>query len=383
MQYSILDIMKVIANIKLKPSAEQATTLRATLERCNEACNWISKRAYSQKTFGQYSIHHMTYKKCRAEFGLSAQVTVRSIAKVADSYKRNRKTPHKFRKHSAQPYDNRIFRFCDNDIISIWTLEGRQKVPFVCGEHQRKLLPHRKGEVELMFIRDKWYIGVICDVDTPKLITAQDILGIDLGIVNLAVDSDGKTFSGKEISKNYRKHDHRRRNLQKKKTRSAKRKLKKISGNQKRFQKDMNHCISKAIVQKAQRSGSMIALENLKGIRSRIKARRRQRGRLHNWAFAQLRSFIEYKARLAGVPVSSVDPANTSRYCPSCGHTEKFNRKSRDLFECRRCGFAGLADHIAALNIRARAAINQPMVTSECAIQHVLPQLQTSPFAAG
>jgi IS605 OrfB family transposase len=117
----------------------------------------------------------------------------------------------------------------------------------------------------------------------------------------------------------------------------------------------INHLISREIVDLAQRTGRGIALEDLKGIRTRVSAKRQQRARLHNWSFYQLRSFIEYKARLVGIPVFLVDPKNTSRTCPSCGCIDKANRPSQFLFSCVACGYAAPADYTAAWNIRARA----------------------------
>lgn len=101
-------------------------------------------------------------------------------------------------------------------------------------------------------------------------------------------------------------------------------------------------------------------LPYLKGIRLRVTVRRPQRATLHSWAFGQLRAFVTYKAQRAGVAVHLVDPRNTSRTCPACGHCEKGNRKSQASFVCLSCGFAGLADKIAAVNIGRRAPVNVP-----------------------
>lgn len=120
----------------------------------------------------------------------------------------------------------------------------------------------------------------------------------------------------------------------------------------------------KAIVQTAERTSRGIALEDLNGIRARVTARRRQRARLANWPFRQLRSFVAYKARLAGVPVVYVDPRNTSRTCPECGCIDKANRPNQATFSCVSCGYSAAADHNAARMIRARAAVRQPMVAS-------------------
>ena len=145
-------------------------------------------------------------------------------------------------------------------------------------------------------------------------------------------------------------------------TKSAKRHLKKLSGKERRFKRDVNHCISKELVSYAEGTSSAIALEDLKGIRGRITVGRSERSRHSKWAFSELRKFIEYKARLRGVPVIVVDPRNTSRECPLCHYTDRGNRPSRDVFRCLSCGYTAPADYVGALNIRARAAVSQPIV---------------------
>ena len=354
--------MKLIANIKLCPTAEQHTALLQTLETANAACTWIAGQAWASETFGQFKLHKLTYTACRTLFGLSAQMVVRCIAKVADAYKLDRKTRRQFRKHAAQPYDDRIFRFRSDTEISLWTRAGRLTVLYQCGERQRALLAFRKGEVDLMYVGGQWYIACVCDVPDPEEVGMTDVMGIDLGVVNLAVDSHGTVYSGEAVERHRRIYIHRRRNLQRNGTRAAKRKLQKISGKQSRFQRNENHCIAKKVVRTAQRNGWGIALEALHGIRTRIKARRRQRGRLHNWAFHHLRQCITYKARMVGIPVIAVDPRHTSQTCPQCGHVAKANRKSQAEFSCLQCGYAAPADAVAALNIRARVLVNAPMV---------------------
>ena len=122
---------------------------------------------------------------------------------------------------------------------------------------------------------------------------------------------------------------------------------------------DVNHCVAKQLVTTAKDTQRGSAREDLTGIRRRVSVRRRQRATLHSWAFWQLRAFIEYKARRAGVSVALVDPRWTSQRCPKCETIDQRNRKTRDWFLCIQCGFAGPADQIAAENIRW-AAVNQP-----------------------
>ncbi len=136
-------------------------------------------------------------------------------------------------------------------------------------------------------------------------------------------------------------------------------------GRERRFKKDTNHVISKQVVSKAKGTTRLIALEDLKDIRSRVvTVTHGQRDRHGKWAFSELRSFIEYKARMNGVPLVIVDPRNTSRECPKCHTMDKKNRPERNLFRCIECGFSEEADYVAARNIAARAVVvvNQPIV---------------------
>ena len=359
--------MKLVANLRLKPDTEQEATLRDTLERCNEACNWLSGQAFASKIFRQYDLQKAYYYPLREQFGLTAQVAIQCIKKTADSYKVDQKKQRVFRKHAAQPYDDRIVRFMSDDRVSLWVLEGRAKIAYACGGHQRKLMEHRKGEVDLMFVRGKWYLSAVCDFDDPRLLTPDGMLGVDFGIVNIATDSLGAQYSGSKVEAYRERYAKRRATLQRVGTKAAKRRLRLISGKQKRFQKHENHCISKSIVSAAERSRLAIALEDLTHIRVRVKANKEQRKRLHNWGFGQLRAFIQYKARQAGVPVVVVDPRNTSRQCFACGHTDKRNRKTQSEFLCVACGHGNNADHNAAGNISRRGVVNHPMFAHRCA----------------
>jgi IS605 OrfB family transposase len=225
----------------------------------------------------------------------------------------------------------------------------------------------------------------VCELETPDPDASKGWLGVDVGIVNLAVTSDGEVFSGEQLEARRQWYTQRRARLQSVGTKSAKRRLRQLSGKQSRFQKDVNHCISRALVETAQRTGRGIALEDLSGIRSRTRVRRGQRNRHHNWPCYQLRQFVSYKSEMYGVPIQLVDPLHTSQACSVCGHSAKFNRVSRDNFMCSACGHAAPADLNAAINIAARAAVNRPMVSTEVTKDSVncvtvLSQGQTIPL---
>jgi putative transposase len=358
--YTDHNVIRLIAQVKLLPTPEQADALRRTLETAHAACNTISETAWNTQTFRQFPIHRLTYHHIKEAYNLTAQMTVRCIAKVADAYKVDRKVQRTFRPHGSIAYDDRILRWnIHTSSVNLWTVDGRLTIPFICGPRQRELLPTRRGETDLAYVNGQFYLLATCDVEEPMTEDVEGVLGVDLGVTNIATASDGTIHSGKAIKNVRHRHRRLRTKLQQKGTKGSRRRLKQLAGKERRFARHTNHVISKELVQRAQHTRRAIALENLKGIRSRVRVRRSQRAVLHSWAFHQLRSFINYKARLAGVPVHYIDPRNTSRTCPSCGHCEKANRKTQISFLCTSCGTAGLADVIAAENIR-RVAVSLP-----------------------
>lgn len=358
--------MRLTIQLKLQPTPEQAERLRQTLETANAACDMMSRVAWETGTFRQFALHKLIYRDVRVAFGLSAQMAVRCIAKVADAYKLERETQRMFKPLGAVAFDDRILSY-KAAAVSIWTLGGRQTIPFVCGERQRTMLQTQKGETDLVYRHGAWYLFTTCEIVEAAAKPAQNVLGVDLGVTNIATDSDGRIHSGKAIKNVRYRHRRLRTKLQTKGTKGSRRRLRQLAGQERRFATWVNHNLSKEIVAKAEGTQRGIALEDLKAIRTRITARRSQRATLHSWAFYQLRCFISYKAQLLGVPVHFVDPRNTSRTCPQCGCIDKNNRKTQASFICTSCGFAGPADVIAAGNIARRAVVDQPHC-SEAAI---------------
>jgi IS605 OrfB family transposase len=251
--------------------------------------------------------------------------------------------------------------------VSILSTEGRLNVPVVMAPHLTISLDNMKGQADLTLEKNKFFLNVVVEVPEKDPLNPRDMLGVDKGIINIATTSDGDHRSGKEIDKVRIGITKLKQALQKRGTKSAKRHLKKLGKKQSKFQKHTNHVISKKLVALAKGTGRGISLEDLTGILGRITVTKEERQRFGNWSFSQLDSFIVYKALLEGVPVYFVDPRNTSKECHVCGHTEKSNRKSRDLFVCKRCGYIGDADINAAINIAQRgvlahrAAINLPI----------------------
>src|SRR5437868_6980637 len=138
--------VKLIAQVKLNPTKAQAKLLKQTLEQANATCDAISTLAFHSQTFGQYAIHQAYYTQIRQSSGLSAQMVVRCIAKVADAYKLDKKTRRRFTPLGAIAYDDRILTWkTEKQTVNIWTIEGRQLIPYLCGERQKQLLEYRQG----------------------------------------------------------------------------------------------------------------------------------------------------------------------------------------------------------------------------------------------
>jgi putative transposase len=365
---AILLDMKLIAQVKLNPTPKEHASLLQTLEQANTLGNAMSDYAWENKVFGAFKLQKLIYHPMRIESGLTAQVVIRMFAKVADAYKLDKKRKRTLRPHGAIAYDSRIVSwYTDIQRVSIWSVDGRLNMPYQCGDLQRELLKHQRGESDLVYstTTKEFFLLAVCDIPDSTEQETDTALGIDTGVVNIATDSDGDNYSGAPIEYTRKRYAKLRAALQKKGTKSAKRHLKKMSGRQQRFQRDTNHCISKRLVLKAQCTKRMIRLEDLTGIRERTKVSgKTERAKRSNWSFKQLRDFVSYKARMHGVRIELVDPHYTSQRCFACGHIEKGNRRSQSNFLCLKCGHTANADHNASLNIAFWAAVNPPIVGS-------------------
>jgi IS605 OrfB family transposase len=363
--------VKLTLQLQLLPDAQQSKRLLATMERANEAATFAARKGFDAKVFSQPSIHKLAYTEIRSRFGLSAQVAVRAIGKAVECFARDKTKCPVFKPHGAITYDERIFGFKGLDKVSLWALpEGRVVAPLMYGEYQKERFDRIKGQADLIYRKRKFYLYCTVDLPSSAPVVPTNFLGVDLGVANIASDSDGKRYSGSELKSVRHRHRRLRAKLQKKQARAAKRRLKLLSGKERRFATWVNHNISKQIVAEAKRSGRGLKLEDLSGIRGRVKAGRKQRAVLHSWAFSQLLLFLQYKATLAGVTLVTIDPRNTSRECAECGHTAKENRKAQDKFRCRSCGHEAHADSNAARVIAGRAD-RKPAVLSElCGSSH-------------
>ena len=257
-------------------------------------------------------------------------------------------------------YDERLLGWKGPAHVSLLTLQGRQVVAMVYGEYQAGFLPRLKGQVDLVSRNGTFFLYATIDLPEDAPIQPTRFLGVDLGLANIATDSDGNAYTGDTIETVRQRCATHRQTYQATGTKSAKRCLKHMAGTQARFQRWVNHGLAKRLIQYAKDTKAALVLEDLTHIRRRMTVRKRQRARQHNWSFGQLRAFLAYKAQRLGVLVVFVDPRNTSRTCSKCGFVDMRNRRSQAEFSCLGCGFECHADLNAARNLATRGAVSHP-----------------------
>ena len=200
--------MKRIVQTQLLPDRDQAAKLRTVVERFNEAANHVAGVAFEHRTANVFELRKLCYAEIRERFGLSSQMAQLAIKTARDAYCRDRAIRPKFKRHAAVAYDQRIMSFKGIDRVSLLTLDGRVIVPFVLGAYQAEGMTLRKGQSDLVLRKDgKWFLLVTVDVPDGTPVPVTDFIGVDLGLANLATDSDGTRHSGKPIDDVRRKHN--------------------------------------------------------------------------------------------------------------------------------------------------------------------------------
>ena len=374
--------MNLTAQVKLLPDERQVALLTQTMQYFNDACNYVSKIAFKYKVFRHINLHNLKivdditlYYHLRVKYprlnSMHIELVLRKVAnayqtRITTSKKRKRKWKKScsFKEMSGIPYNHLISNYqllvrCGGGVndISVSTIAGRDKIKFSIGDHQCRLflntIPDRNAikEARLIYRNKMFYLNIPVEQAVSEPVITKDSIGVDLGVSNIATTSYGKIYNGDIIENKRLKYQKHRSSLQKCGTKSAKRKLKQVSGREQRFRKDTNHIISKELVAVAKGTASRIVLEDLTHIREQTTVRKQQRARHHGWSFAQLREFIGYKALMEGVEIKIIDPRYTSQRCSSCGHISRSNRKNQYRFSCTGCGHDAHADYNAACNL--------------------------------
>jgi IS605 OrfB family transposase len=325
---------------KLFTTPAIADALKETSERFSDACNHILKRAIEEKTHNAIQLHKLCYTEVRELFNLSANLSVRAIRRVVSSMtklKGRRKQPKQFKPKSID-YDARIFSYREYDkTVSLTTTKGRLRCPMILGQYQRKALEGRNPTSATVINKSGiWYIHIIAQRDVDP-VGGNGIIGIDLGINNIATTSTGLRIAGKQRQDFKKKRAKVRASLQSKGKQSTKKVLKRLSGYEHRRIKHENHVLSKQLVEEAKRHNcAVIRMEQLKDIRTKTKTWNKHLNRMvAGWSFYQLQQFVAYKAALYGIAVEFVNPAYTSQTCHQC---LKLGSRNQERFTCLTCG---------------------------------------------
>lgn len=334
---------------KLKTTPEDEVALDALLIAFAEGCNLALAIANETGKRSRFALQGVSYYRLRRECGLGGTYASKVVARVAAA-----KRPIRlFRPTAADLHRDTCRLIPGADAVNINVNEGRRTIAISAGDYQRNLLAGvRETAGVLVKKRDGFYVHITVKTSNPEP-TGSAPLGVDLGINRILTDSDGNVRSGQRVNYRRTKYQRVRNSLQRKNTKGAKRVLKRLSGRERRFQRDVNHCLSKGLVAYAKADDRVLVMEDLKGIKQRTaKKGKRLRSMMGRWAFYQLREFVTYKAAEAGVTLAFVDPAYTSKTCPKCGC---IGTRAKHSFRCT-CGYRGDADIVGALNIAQKWA---------------------------
>lgn len=343
--------MKRTIAIKLSLSESQLQAFEELQEKFSAACNYVGQIAFEKKERNRVKLHHLAYYLVREKFPeLGAQMSCNAIAKVSQAL-RVLKKPKEilFRKGCSVHFDKRTYSL-KGESLSLFTLQKRASLQLdISSFHKRFLEQGVTREAELVRKGKRWFFHLVLDLPDVPLVSSNEKIGVDFGENVLAALSTGKLFGGGPLRAKRDQFLAHRQRLQSKGTQAAKQRLRKISGKEERMVRHVNHCVAKQIVFDAQKSGcGAIILEDLKNIRERIRAKKRERTRLHRWSFDQLRMFVEYKAASCGIKVLYVSPAYTSK---TCSHCLSLGTRLKHRFYCSNCGSLQHSDLNASRNL--------------------------------
>jgi putative transposase len=377
--------MQRTIRLKLTPTVSQAVNLAETSRQFTAVFNAVCAVGWTEQITDGVKLHHATYYPLKADYpALVSDLLVQARMKATEAVKSafalqraGRKTGMPVSDACPPRYNLHTYKVdWESQTVRLSMIGGRQTIRFDVPDYNATYMGYPTDSADLLFRHGRWWLHVVVTVPAPDVAPIDQVVGVDLGIVRPAVTSNNRFLGQRAWKAVEGRLFHLKRALQKKGTKSAKRHLKRVRHKQARFRRNNDHILSKRIVAAAE-PGATIVLENLTGIRKRSKVRRKTETsrRIHSWSFAQLKTFIAYKAEERGCTVVAVDPRHTSQMCSCCGQSARNNRRSRGRFECRKCGFELHADLNAARNIAAKyhasvairdaggLNVNQPIVS--------------------
>ncbi len=359
-------MMKTMQTVVFEDTS-QKTILDDTFSRMASAQKFVADTCYDIEDTNTFRVHHKTYSKLRKNFGLPSQLAVvaNKYACAAVKTAIKRKGRKAIFSGKSIHYDARSCTInLEKKVASLLTTQGRIKVKIEIPKYFRQFVGWKAKESNLVRCKDgKFRLMISIEKFTHKSDKTGKAIGVDRGINNLIATSDGWLYESKHVWEVKQRYVRLRSRLRSKGTHSAKRHLKKVRGREGRFMRDVNHGVSRKLIESAGRDG-VIVLENLKGIRS-AKHRHEQNWLFSNWAFSQLEQFLVYKGEEFGVAVEFVSARDTSKTCSACGSLRRGQRKGA-VFKCKTCGIVMHSDFNASKNIlhrytNLRAAVNQPI----------------------
>lgn len=347
--------------LPLNPTTEQAECLLETMRQFTQSFNFVCAEGWRLKEGNAYTLHKLTYRDCKALCPkLVSDLHVQARQKAAEAVKSAIALAKKGKKVNGPQstlcpprYNVNSFSLdWQKGLVNLATVAKRQRVAFAVPAYALPLIGSHAATADLVYRKGRFALHVVLKLDDVAFSDSGQALGVDLGVTRPAVTSDGKLHGKKRWREVSKRRFRLKRKLQSNGSKSAKRHLRRLAGREKRFRRDCDHVLSKSILQGIT-AGTTVVVENLTNIRQRVKASRGEaKRRLHSWSFAQLRSFLEYKAEALGCRVIGINPRHTSQRCAACGHIYRGNRPSQSKFVCRSCGHRANADINAACSIR-------------------------------
>jgi len=367
--------MKLVRTVKLKLNIP-VESIKPTLDAYTKAFNFVCQVGWNDSDSNGVSLHNKTYLKTReylpSQLAVSARMkATEAIKAIKIRLKKKLKATCPQAKQASIRFDARSYNvWFDRSELSLLTISGRVKIPVSVPEYFQQYLTWKRCSADLFIRKNKVFLNIVFskEVSDPEL--SGNVVGVDRGIKKIAVTSENQFFGGGQVKRVSRRYEKIRSVLQSCGSKSAKRHLQKISKKENRFRTDTNHAITKQIVESLD-NGTVIALEDLSGIRQTVRLRKKQRKELHKWNFFQFEQFLAYKAEARGMKVEYVDARYTSQKCSACGYISRSNRQSQAFFKCKHCGFSLNADLNASRNIRqnyldatcypGRVSVNKPI----------------------
>ena len=359
-----MEEITITAKIQIVSSNDDAELLNSTMSAYTDACNYVSNYVFQTHNLKQFALNKLLYCDLRDRFGLKSQMAQSVLKTVIARYKTILENQNKWIKPTFKKpqYDlvwNRDYSLTQN-CFSINTLNGRVKLPYFV-EGMSKYFDHtiyKFGTAKLVNKHGKYFlhIPVTYDVNDSNISDICNVVGIDRGINFIVATYDSKHksdfVSGKSIKQKRVNYSKLRKELQIRQTPSARRILKAIGQRENRWMQDINHQVSKALVESNPKH-TLFVLEDLSGVRNATeRVRTKDRYVSVSWSFYDLEQKLVYKAKQNQSSVIKVNPAYTSQCCPVCGHIEKANRnKNIHLFSCKNCGYKSNDDRIGAMNL--------------------------------